>query len=111
MPDQITVQELARRLAAAAEPTFIVDVRQPWEHATAALPDQLLLPLNEIEERWEEIGAAAPAGALIVTYCHHGIRSLNAAAFLESKGVHPVRSLAGGIEAWSSDVDPKIPRY
>ncbi len=110
MPDQITVQELARRLAAAL-PTFIVDVRQPWEHATAALPDQLLVPLGEIEERWEEIGAAAPTGALIVTYCHHGIRSLNAAAFLESKGLRGVASLAGGIDSWSGEIDPRVPRY
>ena len=108
MPEQITVTELARRLA-AAEPTVLVDVRQDWEHATAALANDILIPLHEIEERWSEI--EAPAGALIVTYCHHGVRSLGAAGFLEAQGLAPVRSLAGGIDAWSLEIDPTLPRY
>jgi rhodanese-related sulfurtransferase len=108
MPEQIGVEELARKLA-AGEAVYLVDVRQPWEHATAALPGSVLIPLSEIEERWTEL--APPAGAQLVTYCHHGVRSLNAAAFLEQKGVGKVLSLAGGIDAWSVRVDPKVPRY
>jgi adenylyltransferase/sulfurtransferase len=109
MPQQISVDELARMLA-AGEPVMLVDVRQPWEHQTAALSDSMLLPLPELEERWGEI-EVAPPGALVVAYCHHGVRSLGAAAVLEANGLGPVASLAGGIDAWSRLIDPKVPRY
>ena len=105
---QITTRQLKERLA-RGEPTYLVDVRQPWEHETAALPDQLLLPLDQLADRLDEV--QPPPGALVVAYCHHGIRSLNAAAFLESKGLPGVASLAGGIDAWSLQIDPNVPRY
>jgi rhodanese-related sulfurtransferase len=108
MPRQITVDELARMLA-AAEPVRLLDVRQSWEHDIAALPASLLIPLAELDDRWSEVEAGPRT--LIVAYCHHGVRSLNAAAFLETKGIGPVASLAGGIDAWSLHMDPKIPRY
>jgi rhodanese-related sulfurtransferase len=108
MPRQISVDELARAVA-AAEPVFLIDVRQPWEHETAALPGDVLIPLQELDERWME--AQPPAGALIVTYCHHGVRSLGAAALLEARGLGQVASLAGGIDAWSQRIDPSVPRY
>jgi rhodanese-related sulfurtransferase len=108
MPRQITVDQLARMLA-AAEPVKLLDVRQPWEHDIAALPGSLLIPLPELEDRWSEVDPEPPA--LIVAYCHHGVRSLDAAAFLETKGVGSIASLAGGIDAWSQRIDPKIPRY
>ncbi len=108
MPRQITVQQLKARLD-AKEPTYLVDVRQPWEHATAALPDNLLLPLDQLAVRADEM--APPPGALVVVYCHHGIRSLTGAALLERLGVSNVVSLAGGIDAWSLLVDAGVPRY
>jgi adenylyltransferase/sulfurtransferase len=52
-----------------------------------------------------------PENGIVVAYCHHGIRSLSAANFLEQQGVTPVFSLAGGIDAWSLQVDSKVPRY
>jgi rhodanese-related sulfurtransferase len=110
MPGKITVEELSLRLA-SGKPTMLVDVREPWEHATAALPGGVLVPLSVIAERWQEIVRPAEPGAEIVTYCHHGVRSLNAAAFLEAQGLGPVLSLAGGIDAWSLQVDPAVPRY
>jgi rhodanese-related sulfurtransferase len=105
---QITSHELADRLRAGA-PTYLLDVRQPWEHKTAALPNSVLIPLNELPARAAEV--APPAGALVVVYCHHGIRSLHGANFLRRAGVEDVASLAGGIEAWSCEVDPAVPRY
>lgn len=107
-PRQITVEDLARRLD-AGEPLVLLDVRRVWEHETAALPDSTLIPLDDLEERWDEV--QAPAGGLVVAYCHHGVRSLSAAAWLEEKGVGPVVSLAGGIDAWSQRIDPRVPRY
>ncbi len=105
---QISVHELAEKMA-AGEPVYLLDVRQPWEHETAALPDSVLIPLPELLNRAAEV--APPEGALVVAYCHHGIRSLSAAALLEQLGIRPVVSLAGGIDTWSCAVDPRVPRY
>ena len=91
------------------ESIYLVDVRQPWEHELSRLSDDILVPLDELAERADEI--TPPAGALVVTYCHHGIRSLNAAAILERLGHSRVASLAGGIDAWSQLIDPAVARY
>jgi adenylyltransferase/sulfurtransferase len=85
-----------------------VDVRQPWEHETCALPGSVLIPLDELPARLDEV--TPPKDALVVAYCHHGVRSLSAAVLLERAGIAAF-SLAGGIDAWSRDVDPLLPRY
>lgn len=108
MPKEISVRDLAAKLAAGA-PVQLVDVRKVWEHETAALPGSILIPLDQIPARATEV--QVPENGVVVVYCHHGIRSLSAAAFLEQQGVTPVVSLAGGIDAWSLHVDPKVPRY
>jgi rhodanese-related sulfurtransferase len=108
MVRQLSVQELASKRQ-AGEALYLVDVRQPWEHEMAALPESVLIPLPELPTRLDEL--APPRGALVVVYCHHGIRSLSGAAILEQHGVSPVASLAGGIDAWSRLVDPQVPRY
>ena len=108
MPRQITPAELATRLAAALPPRLL-DVRQPGEHARAALPDSRLIPLNELPGRVAELGDWR--GADIVVYCHHGVRSLHAAEFLGMAGFDQVASLTGGIDAWSVNIDPRVPRY
>ncbi|MGE3807261.1 MAG: rhodanese-like domain-containing protein [Gemmataceae bacterium] len=108
MPKQITVHELKAKLD-AGEPVYLVDVRQEWEHEAAALPGSLLVPLDQLPARVAAI--QPPAGAELVTYCHHGIRSLHAAAYLESAGFAEVASLAGGIDAWSRLIDAHVPRY
>ena len=105
---EIAPQALAARLA-GGEPTFLLDVREPWEHALAAIPGNVLVPLGELAMRWPEV--TVPEGALLVTYCHHGVRSLRAAGWLRASGVTSVVSLAGGIDAWSREVDARVPRY
>ena len=105
---EISVEELAQELA-AGQPVILLDVRQPAEHATAALPGSVLVPLNELARRAGELDV--PAGASVVVYCHHGIRSRSAALLLERLGFHDVASLAGGIDAWSLRIDPRVPRY
>jgi rhodanese-related sulfurtransferase len=105
---QINVQDLSAKFT-AREPVYLVDVRQPWEHELAALPNSLLVPLNELVGRMDEV--RPPQDALVVVYCHHGIRSLSGAALLENAGFKNVASLAGGIDAWSALIDPELPRY
>ena len=108
MAQEISPRELARQLE-NGQTIRLVDVRQPWENQLAKLADSLLMPLNELPTRAGEI--AKETGVMLVVYCHHGVRSLSAAAFLERLGHHDVRSLAGGIDAWSCEVDPTVARY
>jgi adenylyltransferase/sulfurtransferase len=108
MVKEISPRELASAIA-AGQAVRLLDVRQPWESQLAALPGCQLIPLNELPQRSHEI--ARDAGATLIVYCHHGIRSLSAAAYLERLGFHDIRSLAGGIDAWSCEVDPAVPRY
>ncbi len=108
MVTQINVKQLAERLA-EGQAVYLLDVRQPQEQEIAALPDSYLIPLGELPGRADEI--RPPDDALVVVYCHHGIRSLSGAAILEQLGFKNVVSLTGGIDAWSLHVDPTVPRY
>ena len=107
MISQITPHELARHLE-NGQPVRLLDVRQPWESQLATLPGSILIPLNELPQRSREI---CNSSSTVVVFCHHGIRSLSAADFLQRLGLRDVKSLAGGIDAWSCEVDPTIPRY
>lgn len=108
MVRQISPCALAQALA-AGRAIRLIDVRQPWENQLASLSGSMLIPLNELPERSKEIGADLDAN--LVVYCHHGIRSQSAAAFLERLGFENVQSLMGGIDAWSCEIDPAVPRY
>ena len=108
MPRQIHPAMLAKKLA-AGEPVYLLDVREPWENAHCQLPNSVLIPLGELTGRVSEVDP--PPGAPVVVYCHHGIRSLSGAAILEANGFPEAYSLAGGIEAWSTLIDPSVPRY
>lgn len=96
-----------KQLVDAGKDFLFVDVREKWEHDTTRIEGATLIPLREIPgnlsvfERAEEI----------VLFCHHGMRSLDAAAWLRSQGVGRARSMAGGIDRWSVEVDPKVARY
>lgn len=109
MPASIRPEELKVRLEAGASGIYLLDVRQPAEHAFAALSGDHLIPLEELPGRFGEIDLA-PGRALVV-YCHHGVRSWHAACYLEAQGFEGVMSLSGGIDAYSLEVDPAIPRY
>lgn len=108
MIQQILVRDLAEKLAAGTL-VYFIDVRQPWEHELAALPGSVLVPLNELQSRIKEL--TPPSGAMVVTFCHHGVRSLTAAGILERNGFEQVYSLGGGIDAWSREIDASLARY
>jgi len=99
---------LKRRLD-AGEAVYLVDVRNPDENAFCRLSESLLIPLPELPGRVDEV--EPPEGALVVVYCHHGVRSLSGAAILARAGQEAVASLSGGIDAWSRLIDPGVPRY
>jgi sulfur-carrier protein adenylyltransferase/sulfurtransferase len=86
---------------------LLLDVREPREVQIARIEGARLIPLRDLPRRLSEL----PGHAEIVTHCHHGQRSLKAREILVGAGFHNVRSLAGGIDAWSRDVDHEVPRY
>jgi rhodanese-related sulfurtransferase len=108
MVAQIRPAELKTMLDAGT-PVYLLDVRNPDEYAYCHLPNSQLIPLPELMHRLDEV--EPPEGALVVVYCHHGIRSLSGAAILAHHGRANAASLAGGIDAWSALVDPSVPRY
>ena len=105
---EITPQQLSEKLR-RAERVFLLDVRHEWEHQLARLPDHALIPLHELPARLDELEAQPDTA--IVCYCHHGVRSLSAAAILREAGFAGALSLAGGIDLWSRLIDPSVPRY
>lgn len=108
MPQEIRPLEVAERMN-KGESFYFLDVRQPWENQVAKIDGSVLVPLNELPARLAEIRPAE--GQTVIAYCHSGMRSLSAAAFLEQHGLGKVFSLAGGISAWSGQIDPKVPTY
>ena len=108
--NEITVQELKAKLD-AGEPLFLLDVREPSEFEIGAIAGSTLLPLGEIMRRSDEL--EPPEEAVVITICHHGVRSLQAAGILiHQLGIeNEVLSLKGGIDAWSALIDPSVPRY
>jgi rhodanese-related sulfurtransferase len=107
---EITVQQLAVQLQQEPRP-FLLDVRQPNEHQYARLEGSHLVPLHTLRSQLADLRERIPEGTPIVVYCHHGVRSLIAAQALMQAGFSKVSSLAGGIEAWSVEIDPSVPRY
>jgi rhodanese-related sulfurtransferase len=106
---EVTARELARALdGPESRRPLILDVRNPDEVRVVSLPGSLHVPLHELPARLDEVREAADRP--VVVLCHHGVRSYQAAAFLESVGI-PAASLRGGIEGWAVDVDPRMPRY
>jgi adenylyltransferase/sulfurtransferase len=106
---EISARDLAARIA-RGEPTALVDVREPWEHELARIEGSVLIPMSELPAALAELEVPA-AEVLVACYCHAGVRSLHAAAFLARHGFPNVASLAGGIDTWSVEVDPRVPRY
>jgi len=104
--DRITPQALAQALQSDAPP-YVVDVRTETEHALARLEAASLIPMDEMTTRWDEL----PMNRDIVVMCHHGIRSMHVALWLENKGFDRLYNLTGGIDQWSRDVDSSVPRY
>ena len=103
---EISARELESRLA-NGEDTVLIDVREPHEWEIAHLPGATLIPLNTLPARLSELDTSRE----IVLHCHHGQRSMRALEFLRGSGFRKLKNLKGGIDAWSKDVDPSVPRY
>lgn len=105
--DQITATELKARMD-AGEDVQLIDVRQPHEAEHASIPGAKLIPMTELMSRLEEIDSSREA----VIHCHMGGRSARVIEALERSGYKgKLTNLAGGITAWSTEVDPSVPIY
>lgn len=85
----------------------LLDIRTPRERDTAHIDGTPWVPMDRIPDQCDALRSMPQP---LVLYCHGGVRSLRAAAFLRHEGI-PARSMAGGIDAWSKQVDPSVPRY
>ena len=106
MHDELTPAALSARLREGARVTLI-DVREPFEWAISRLPDAHLIPLTELPNALASLDPLAD----YVVYCHHGLRSAAAVAWLRERGFARVQNLTGGIDRWSLEVDPTVRRY
>jgi rhodanese-related sulfurtransferase len=107
-PLEISVQETSALLESKA-PLRLVDVREEDEFAFCKIAGAELLPLSKFVA---EFATRLPDQAeKIVLYCHHGMRSMRAAEHLAGLGYTDVKSMAGGIDLWSAEIDPEVPRY
>jgi len=105
---EITVQE-ANALLDSQTPPRLVDVREQEEFAICKVEGAELLPLSAFVQ---DFAARLPdKSQKILLYCHHGMRSLRAAEYLSSHGYTGAKSISGGIDSWSLEIDPSVPRY
>jgi len=109
LPLEVSPEEVKRRVD-RGEKLHLIDVREPHEYAQARIEGSDLIPMRSVPGELQSLEARADEGPLIV-YCHHGVRSLHVVNWLREQGVEACQSMAGGIDAWSVTVDPKVPRY
>ena len=101
--------------AAPASLPVVLDVREAWEVQTACVKEDgfrlLTVPMREIPARLEELRETLGTDHPIACLCHHGMRSLQVAHFLTQNGFTEVSNITGGIDLWSAERDPSVPRY
>ncbi|HKN73572.1 MAG TPA: rhodanese-like domain-containing protein [Candidatus Acidoferrum sp.] len=103
---QISAKEVSERIA-RGEKLLLVDVRENWEYDLCRIAGAKLIPLGTLPANLNVLLNADE----VICYCHHGMRSLDAAVWLRQQGIESAKSMAGGIERWSAEIDPSVPRY
>ena len=103
---EITPAEAKQRLE-RGEGVLLVDVREPWEFEICCIAGAKLIPMGTIPANLQ----ALDTDDEVICYCHHGMRSLDVAVWLRGQGVERAKSLAGGIDRWSAEIDSSVPRY
>lgn len=108
LPLEITPRDAKLKLESGE--ALLIDVRELPEYRTARIEGAELIPMNTVPQRLQYLDGLADDKLLIV-HCHHGMRSLNVVDWLRKQGVANCQSMSGGIESWSAQVDPSVPRY
>lgn len=105
--EEVSPHELQALLEAGG--VRLIDCREDDEYALCRIGAATLVPLQQIPEKIQALRGEGDRP--VVIYCHHGMRSLNATQFLRARGLTETFSLRGGIDAWSLEIDPEVPRY
>jgi rhodanese-related sulfurtransferase len=108
LPIDIDVQSV-KQMRDRGEKFVLLDVREPHEIATASISGSMSIPMKQVTARLSEL--TPHKGERIVVHCHHGGRSLRVTQFLRQQGFDQVQNMAGGIDAWSLEIDQAVPRY
>ena len=106
-PDEVTVQDMKKALDDPKLGIKVVDVREPDEYEIAHVKGVPLLPLSQIQQRFTELDP----NQQYYLHCKTGVRSMKALEFLREQGFKYVKSVKGGITAWSDEIDSNVPRY
>ncbi len=106
-PLELSVLEAKQRLESAPNATRLVDVREPWEFEICHVAGSDHIPMRRIPEQL----ATLPRDRHLLILCHHGGRSRRVMEFLRANGFAAVSNVAGGIEAWATEIEPQMPRY
>jgi adenylyltransferase/sulfurtransferase len=106
-PDEVTVQDMKRALEDPSLGIQVLDVREPDEYEIARINGVPLLPLSQLEQRFTELDP----NRRYYLHCKGGVRSMKALQFLRERGFKYVKSVKGGINAWSEEIDPSVPKY
>jgi rhodanese-related sulfurtransferase len=107
LPIEITPAEVSA-LQKEGVALRVIDVREPAEHAICHIDGAELIPMRTVPHRLSDLDRE---DSLIVVFCHHGTRSLNVVDWLRKQGIENCQSMAGGIDLWSVQIDPRVPRY
>ena len=102
-----SANQVSTLLASAQSNVQLLDVREQWEYEICHLPGSIHIPIAQLAERLNELDS----NKTTIVVCHHGIRSYKIAVYLEQAGWADVINLTGGVEAWSTSVDPSLQRY
>jgi len=89
------------------EGLLLVDVREPHEYAICHIEGSVLIPMGTIPANLQKLDVDED----VICFCHHGMRSMDVTNWLRSQGVKTAKSMAGGIDRWSREIDPSVPRY
>ena len=108
-PVEIEPADVRSLAVAGGGDWLLLDCRTAEEHATARIAGAMLVPMPDLPERLATIEAWRDKP--VIVHCHHGVRSLRVTHWLRERGFSGARSMRGGIEAWSTEIDPFVPRY
>ncbi len=108
MDYEISNHEFAAQWKQAGAEICVLDVREAWEFQLGALQGSLHIPMGEVPAR---VHQELDPEAHTVVVCHHGVRSWSVTHWLREQGFERAQSLAGGLDAWSQQVDASLPRY
>jgi adenylyltransferase/sulfurtransferase len=106
-PDEVTVQEMKRALDDPKSGIKVIDVREKDEYDIARVEGAQLLPMSQINQRFTELDP----NQQYYIHCHHGGRSMRVLLLLRERGFKHLKNVKGGIDAWSAEIDPSVPKY